>query len=261
MEEIQHIKLDEKVNLAYQTINFSEADKPLLVFLHEGLGSIAQWKDFPAKLCAEMDLPGLVYDRYGYGHSTPLQEERTPDYLQIAADYYLPQFIESLGLHNRKLILIGHSDGASIALIYAALFPKNVVQVVSMAAHVFTEQISVDSIRKLTTEYERNGNLKKSLEKYHFEHTDSTFYAFGNTITSDAFRSWNIEHFLPRIEAPVLVIQGDLDEYGTEKQVDSIYDKTPHPQKERLMIPNCGHIPQLSHSKIVLDAISLFLKK
>ena len=202
----------------------------------------------------------MVYDRYGYGHSTPLQEKREVNYLQVESEYFLPLLIKKLQLHNRQLILIGHSDGASIALIYAALFPKSITHVVSIAAHVFVEQISIDSIKRIEEEYDLNNSFKKSLEKYHFEHTDSTFYAFSQTITSHSFSNWNIEHFLSKIKAPVLVIQGNNDEYGTEKQVDSIYNKTLHPQKKKLLIPNCGHLPHLSHQHVVLEAIKCFVQ-
>ena len=258
-EQIQKIAIDSKITLAYQTINYSENNSPLLLFLHEGLGSIAQWKDFPEKLCKELQLSGLLYDRYGYGNSTELQEKRKSNYLETEAQSFLPQLIEKLHLQNRQLILIGHSDGASIALIYAALFPKNTVKVISMAAHVFNEQISVDSIKKIVKEYQLNTSFKKSLSNYHFNHTDSIFYAFAETITSNEFKSWNIEHFLPKIEAPVLVIQGDNDEYGTEKQVDSICNNAANPNNKRLIINNCGHSPHLTNQEIVIEEIKDFI--
>lgn len=258
-EQLQKIAIDSKVTLAYKKINTSEKEMPLLIFLHEGLGSIAQWKDFPERLCKEFKLSGLLYDRYGYGHSTELQEKRTTEYLEKEAEYFLSQLIEKLQFQNRKIILIGHSDGASISLIYAALFPKNIIKVISIAAHVFTEQISVDSINKIKKEYQRNSSFKKSLEKYHFNHTDSTFYAFAETITSNEFKSWNIEHFLPEIEAPVLVIQGDNDEYGTKKQVDSIYNKAANPNNKKLIIKECGHSPHLTNQQIVIEEIKNFI--
>lgn len=259
-EQIQKIEIDSKVTLAYQTINYSDKTKPLLVFLHEGLGSIAQWRNFPETLCTELNLPGLVYDRYGYGHSTEFLEKRKPNYLKHEAEYFLPLLIKKLQLKNRQLILIGHSDGASIALLFAALLPKNVMAVVSMAAHVFVEEISVNSIIKLEKEYELDGTLKNSLKKYHFNHTDSTFYAFSKTISGNQFKDWNIENYLSQIQAPVLVIQGENDEYGTEKQVDSIYNKSPNPKNKKLVIPNCGHSPHLSHQKIVLKELKSFIK-
>lgn len=259
MTKTQEIKIDNKVTLTYLTINSSQKDKPLLIFLHDGLGSIAQWKKFPEKLCSELNLPGLIYNRYGYGLSTELQEKRNADYLEIEANYFLPQLIEGLNLQNRKIILVGHSDGASIALIYAALHSKNILAIISIAAHVFVEQISIDSIKKLEKEYELKKSFYKSLKKYHFNHTDSTFYAFSDTITSNEFRGWNIETHLSKIKAPVFVIQGDSDEYGSIKQVESIYNKTLHSGNKQLILPNCGHTPHLSDQKIIIQEIITFI--
>ena len=260
-KQINFIAIDSKVTLAYQLIDKQNSAKPLLVFLHEGLGSIAQWKKFPEMLCNTLNLDGLVYERYGYGHATSLQEERTSDYLDVEGNYFLPKLIENLQLTNRELILVGHSDGASIALIYASLFPKNIKMVVSMAAHVFNEQISVDSIIKLKKAYQSNDKLKKSFEKYHFDHTDSTFYAFANTITHPSFKEWNIEHYLPQITAPIFAIQGFDDEYGTELQVDAIVNKSPNKANSKLMIKNCGHSPHLQMQPLVVSKIVEFYTK
>lgn len=252
------ISINDKVKLSYQLIDKNGTEKPLLVFLHEGLGSIAQWKNFPELLCDKLNLDGLVYERYGYGYSTPLQETRESNYLDVEGNYFLPNLIEKLSLNNRKIILVGHSDGASIALIYASLFPKNITMVASMAAHVFNEQISVNSIIKLKKQYESNEKLKKSFERYHFDHTDSTFYAFANTITHPNFKDWNIEHYLPNISAPIIAIQGFDDEYGTEIQVDSIVSKSLNKLNKKVMIPNCGHSPHLQFPEFVVHQIEQF---
>lgn len=257
-ETVKKIKVDHKVELAYQWVGKLDQNKPLLLFLHEGLGSIAQFKNFPTKLCETLGLTGMVYERYGYGNSTPLQENRTFDYLEVEGNYYLPKLIENLGLENQELILIGHSDGASIALIYASLFPQKVKMIVSMAAHVFNEPISVDSINKLAFLYENNPKLKKSFEKYHFEHTDSTFYAFANTITHPSFKNWNIEHYLPQITAPIIAIQGFDDEYGTAKQVESIVTNAQNKYNRNIMIPKCGHSPHLQKQSFVIKQIGDF---
>jgi pimeloyl-ACP methyl ester carboxylesterase len=254
-EEIQKVKIDDKIELAYEFIHIHDEDGPLLVFLHEGLGSIAQWKNFPKVLCEKLNLNGLVYERYGYGHSTPLQEERKSTYLDVEGNYFLPQLIEKLNLTNRELILVGHSDGASIALIYASLFPEKIKMVVSMAAHVFNEQISIDSIKELELLYESDPKLKRSFERYHFDHTDSTFYAFSKTITHADFKQWNIEHYLTNIVAPIIAIQGFDDEYGTELQVESIVTKSQNKYNRKLMIPNCGHSPHLEKQAFVINQI------
>lgn len=255
---ISKILIDDQVELAYKFIGKVDEQLPLLLFLHEGLGSIAQWKKFPELLCKQLNLPGLVYERYGYGYSTPLKEIRESNYLDVEGNYYLPLLLEKLQLNHRDLILVGHSDGASIALIFASLFPESVKMLVSMAAHVFNEQISVNSILKLKKRYEVDEKLKKSFEKYHFNHTDSTFYAFANTITHADFKDWNIEHYLPSIIAPILAIQGFDDEYGTEIQVDSIVSKSQSKLNKKLMILNCGHSPHLQIPDFIICQIELF---
>ncbi|MCC7331639.1 MAG: alpha/beta hydrolase [Flavobacteriales bacterium] len=259
-KNIHFVKVDEKIELAYQFINLNQPTKPILVFLHEGLGSFGQWKDFPIKLCNKLGLDGLIYERYGYGHSTPLQETRTSDYLDIEGNYFLPKVIQELKLDKREIILIGHSDGASIALIYASLFSKQIKYVISIAAHVFNEQISVDSIKRLKKQYQSSDKLKRIFEKYHFNHTDSTFYAFADTITHSDFKNWNIEHYLKNITAPIFAIQGFDDEYGTEIQVDSIITNSKSKYNKKLMIPDCGHSPHIQMTDFIVFQIADFYK-
>lgn len=252
---LQKIAVDTKVNLCYKTLGAFDSGSPLLLFLHEGLGSIAQWKKFPEHLCKQLNLPGLVYERYGYGHSTPLQEEREDHYLEREAEYYLPRFLEKLNLQQRPLILIGHSDGATIALLYAAVFPKNIVYVVSMAAHVFWEQISADSAAKVLEKYRKHPDFREKFRKYHFEHSDNTISSFAHTINRKSFHKWNVEHYLPNIKSPVLILQGKNDHYGTEKQVESIFENTTHSLKKYKFIDDCGHSPHLEKEEIVLNEI------
>lgn len=234
-----------------------EKSKPVLVFLHEGLGSIGQWKDFPALLSEKLKLPALVYDRYGYGKSSRLRSKRKTDYLHAEALDFLPKIVHHFKL--KDMILIGHSDGGSIALIYAAKHPSFVKALVTEAAHVFVEEISLINIEKAKHNYETNARFKSALEKYHGDKTDSVLYNFANTITSEAFRNWNIENFLPKIKCPVLAIQGENDQYGTKDQVDSIVNKVAI--GEGLMIPNCKHVPHLETKTLVADAIINFLQK
>lgn len=257
---LKYINIDNKVDLAYQTIGEIDVSKPLLIFLHEGLGSIGQWKNFPAKLCETMELPGLVFDRYGYGYSTPLQENRTAEYLEVEGNYFFPKLIKKLGLQNQDLILVGHSDGASIALIYASLFPQKIKMIVSMAAHVFNEQISIDSAIKLESFYENYSKVKSRFEKFHFDHSDSTFYAFTKTIAHPSFKDWNIEHYLKHITAPIIAIQGFNDEYGTALQVESIVSNAQNKYNQNLMIPKCGHSPHLQKQPFVIKHIVEFFE-
>jgi len=260
-EEVQKVQIDQRIELAYQFIEKNQPNKPLLLFLHEGLGSIAQWKKFPETLCSLLGLDGLVYERYGYGHSTPFMEPREPNYLYREAEYFLPQLLKNLNLLERDIILVGHSDGASIALIYAAIFTKKIKAVISMAAHVFVDELSIKGIIEADAIYAQNDDLKNKLKKYHFDHVDSTFYAWSKMWQTEEFKKFNIEHLLPQIKAPVLAIQGEEDEYGLPSQVESIVQNSLHPNNKKLFIKNTQHSPHLESPKEVLNAIQLFLKK
>lgn len=260
MHYIKKIAVDEKVELAYQFVGNKCNDRPLLVFLHEGLGSIGQWKKFPALLCEALDLQGLVYDRYGYGQSTALQEKRESEYLEYEGKYFLPLLVEKLGLQERELILFGHSDGGSIALVYAALFPDNILAVISMAHHVFLEQISVDSITKLRALYDSDPRLKKSFSKYHGDKADSVVYAFSDTILGQDFKQWRMDSYLQNIKAPIFTLQGDHDEYGTEKQMDLVIKNSPNKHNKKMLIPNCKHSPHLEYPELIVKEVKAFLK-
>ncbi|HBS87255.1 MAG: hypothetical protein A2W91_03475 [Bacteroidetes bacterium GWF2_38_335] len=224
------------------------------VFLHEGLGSVELWKDFPGKVCSALKLPGLVYDRYGYGKSEGFSEERSIGYLEEEAKIYLPELIRKLSINN-PLLLIGHSDGASIALIYAGL-NRNIAGVVSIAAHVFIEDESRNGIHKAIHSFE-NANLKKQLEKYHGTNTDSMFYGWAKTWISENSFDWNIEHYLNGIACPVLIIQGTEDQYGTRLQIDSIASNSGG-NNQVLFIPDCGHAPHFENENLMLESIKKF---
>jgi pimeloyl-ACP methyl ester carboxylesterase len=259
-KQLNFIEVDDRVNLAYQFIDKQNSTKPLLIFLHEGLGSIAQWKGFPELLCNTLNLDGLVYERYGYGYSTPFFEDRKPDYLFVEAEYFLPKLLQKLALEKRDLILIGHSDGASIALIFAANSDNKVVAVVSMAAHVFVDELSIGGIIEAHKIYEANDDLRNRLKKYHFDHVDSTFYAWSKMWQTEEFKQFNIEHLLPKINAPIIAIQGLQDEYGLPSQVESIVKKGAHPNNKKLFLENCKHSPHLQATAQVIKSISAFLK-
>lgn len=258
---VKHVEIDSRIKLAYQLIDNESSNKPLLVFLHEGLGSIAQWKNFPLKLTKLLGLDGLIYERYGYGYSTPFMEPREPDYLYKEAEYFLPIVLEKLGFNQREIILVGHSDGASIALIYAALFPQNVKTVISMAAHVFVDELSIKGIKEADAIYAANDDLKNKLKKYHFDHVDSTFYAWSKMWQTEEFAKFNMEHLLSKIIAPILAIQGVQDEYGLPSQVESIVQKGSSSNNKKLFIDNCQHSPHLQAQEKVLQQIQLFLNK
>ena len=228
----------------------------MIVFLHEGLGSIPQWKDFPAELSAKTGIPALLYDRYGYGQSEGLSEKRNAGFLDAEAGAFLPALLEQLGI-SRNIILFGHSDGATIALMYASLFPDRVSAVISEAAHVFLEEISLEGIRK-TMKLFRCSGLRDMLGKYHGEKIDSMFYGWAETWLSDDMKGWQMIRALEKIQAPLLAIQGDDDEYGTKAQLDMIVEHTGGPS-EMLMIPSCGHIPHLQSRAEVTHAVVRFI--
>lgn len=226
-----------------------------LVFLHEGLGSIGQWRDFPEALCRAVGLPGLVYDRLGYGGSDPLLEKRRAEYLHEEAFSSLPEVLQRCGI--RRAFLVGHSDGGSIALLFAAVHPGMTAGVITEAAHVFVEDVTIAGIREAVRAYEQ-GRLKEKLARYHGGNTEGAFRGWSDTWLCADFRNWNLEEYLPSITAPVLAIQGLDDPYGTPAQVEAITSQTGGPSKG-LIIPDCGHIPHIEARQKVLAAMAAFI--
>jgi pimeloyl-ACP methyl ester carboxylesterase len=244
--------------LYYKFINsrFNKPEKPLLVFLHEGLGSVAQWGNFPLMLSDEVKCPVMMYDRYGYGKSEMLKEKRGTDYLEVEALEFLPGVIDALNIEN-KLVLIGHSDGGSIALIYASKYGKQVAGVITEAPHVFVEEVTIKGINEAVSFYEI-GILNKLLLRFHQENTETMFYGWADTWRNLENVEWNTEHYLAGISSPLLVIQGENDEYGSVKQVDSIVNQSSG-YSEKFMIPHCAHIPHYEAQEIVLEKMAKFI--
>ncbi len=235
-----------------------EGDRRLapLVFLHEGLGSVAMWKDFPHLLCRTTGRAGLVYSRRGYGLSTPITDvrrlgQRDPDFMHYEAWTVLPALLRAL--HIERPVLLGHSDGGSIALLYAARHAVDACIV--MAPHLFVEQVSVDSIAKAKTAYETT-DLRNKLARYHAD-VDSAFWGWNDVWLSEAFRPWNIEASVAKIKAPLLAMQGVDDEYGTLAQIERIAALAPH--AKLLKLANCGHSPQRDQPARAIGAIADFL--
>ena len=252
-----NIDIDGK-SIYYEYINkhFSGNDKPLLIFLHHGVGSIRQWSDFPLLLSNSLQYPALLYDRYGYGKSDALTVSREVDYLNYEGLAVLPGLIEILQIKN-KIILIGHSDGGSIVLLYGSLAPDNLLGIISVAPHIFVDEYSRKGVKKTLDEFEKGG-LKRGLRKYHEDKTESMFRGWSDIWLSDRFKEWNIESLLNRINVPVLVIQGDNDEYGTISQVEAIE----RPLKDKMtksIIKNCGHSPHTEHKAEVLELMRDFI--
>lgn len=253
-----HLSLDNNVELHYQKIAEENETDLVLVFLHEALGSIGQWKDFPEKLCASLDIPGILYERQGYGSSSPLTEVRGADYLEKYALEELPQFLDKVLAPHQKAILIGHSDGGSIALLYAQSNPENLAAIVTMAAHVINEKETLAGIAPAIEAYKK-GKLD-GLKKYHGDKTEELFYAWANTWNAPFFKEWDICKLIDKIEVDALIIQGCNDQYGTEEQVDLILAHIKSEKKQKLMLENCGHHPHLEQKETVIQAITTFLK-
>jgi pimeloyl-ACP methyl ester carboxylesterase len=232
---------------------------PLLVFLHEGLGSVALWRDWPQQLCDAGGFRGLVYSRAGYGRSTPRpHDEKWPvDFMHTQAREVLPAVLREVGedAAAEPPWLIGHSDGASIALIHAAGFPECVAGLVVLAPHVFVEDVAISSIDRARDTY-LTTDWKVKLARYHSD-PDSAFWGWNDIWLDPAFRSWNIEAILPAITKPVLAVQGEDDEYGTMAQVDRIASRLP--QAHLLKLAACGHSPQRDQPQRVIQATVDFI--
>lgn len=246
------IEIDgKKINYFICNEEFLNEDKPLLVFLHEGLGSIRQWKDFPASLSEKTGLSALLYDRYGYGDSDILTEKRNTDYISIEASLYLPELLRKLNL-SRKIILFGHSDGATIALYFASLFPERTIGLISESAHTFIEDVSIKGVSATRESFIYGNSLRKKLEKYHRDNTIPMFFGWADLWSDPSSKKWNMFKELKNITSPVFVIQGDTDEYGSRKQVDEI-KKRVSADCDILYLKDCGHIPHFQAKDLVLQ--------
>jgi pimeloyl-ACP methyl ester carboxylesterase len=247
------------LNAAGHSVNYEwiegDAGRPPLVFLHEGLGSIRQWREFPATLAAATGCRALVYDRYGYGQSDVLAEpRRSVRFMHDEALEALPELLLLLNVKNP--ILVGHSDGASIALIYAGAW--NAVRgVVAMAPHVFIEPICLSSIRTATVSFE-NTDLAEKLARYHRD-ARKTFYGWADVWLDPQFKRWDIrDDYLPNVRCPILAIQGHDDEYGTMAQLDDIALRV-NVACELLKLEDCGHSPFRDQPEKVLCAAKRFV--
>jgi len=241
-----------------QRIEPASARGPTLVFLHEGLGSIGQWKDFPTRLCQACTLPGLVYERWGFGRSEPLTEPRRNDYLHHEALDSLPAVLERCDI-TEPPILIGHSDGGTIALLFAAAFPERPRAIITEAAHVFIEEVTLSGIRAAKELYETT-DLRRRLALYHGPNTDAVFRGWCDTWLREDFRHWNIIAELPRITCPALILQGGDDEYGTPAQIETIAAAVSGPV-ETVLLPDCAHLPHHQARERVLVLMQRFIQK
>jgi pimeloyl-ACP methyl ester carboxylesterase len=245
------------LRVEYLRIAPERNEAPLLVFLHEGLGSVAMWKDFPERLCDAGSFRGLVFSRPGYGRSTPRDADEVwdLDFMHRQAHEVLPAFFDAVGI-DRAPWLFGHSDGASIALLYASRFPDRVAGLVLLAPHIFVEDITVANIEQARLAY-LNTDLPQKLGRYH-DDADSAFWGWNRIWLHPPFRQWNIEAELDAIRCPVLAIQGLQDEYGTLGQIRGIAARVPRTQL--LELADCGHSPHRDQPEQAIVATVSFIK-
>lgn len=254
------------VELEYQRLPGS-SQSPLIVFLHEGLGSVSMWRDFPAQLCQRLGWRGLVYSRPGYGQSSPRRpdEHWASDYLERQAVEVLPQLLQGLQV-DEPVWLLGHSDGGSIALLsaivqaerHSAGLPPSSTRVaglIVMAPHILVEDLSVRSIEGARQAY-LHGDLRQALARHHAD-PEATFWGWNEAWLSGAFRSWSIEDRLHRIDVPLLALQGQADEYGTLEQIRGIARRVP--QAQLLELPDCRHSPHRDQPQALMAGIEAFI--
>ncbi|OGB04232.1 MAG: alpha/beta hydrolase [Burkholderiales bacterium RIFCSPHIGHO2_12_FULL_69_20] len=246
------------VIIEHAFVGVDDPARPLIVFLHEGLGSLAMWRDFPQRLCEATGCRGLVYSRPGYGKSTPRAADEAwgLDFLHRQAEEVLPALLAALDVTGRYA-LFGHSDGGSIALIHAAHHPERVAAAVVLAPHIRVEEFGLASIRQAREQY-LHGDLRGRLARYH-DDVDSAFWGWNDVWLSPDFPQWQISSDLNNIRCPMLAIQGIDDPYGTLAQIEGIAQAVPDTQL--LTLTGCGHVPHRDQPDAVLAACQRFLAR
>jgi len=249
------------VRIEHAWVGERKDSAPLIVFLHEGLGSVAMWKDFPERLCRAAGCRGLVYSRPGYGQSSPrgADEHWGPDFMHRQAREVLPALLSALGVDTaiEPPWLFGHSDGGSIALLYAAMFPDRLRGAIVVAPHIVVEDISVTSIEQTRVAY-LQGDLRQRLARHHAD-VDSAFWGWNDAWLSPAFRGWKITEAIREIRAPLLAVQGLDDAYGTLLQIRGLQARVPHTQL--LELADCGHSPQRDQPDALIAATRGFIEQ
>ncbi|WP_186425302.1 alpha/beta fold hydrolase [Cupriavidus metallidurans] len=250
-----------RIDIEYQWLRADRMTRPLVVFLHEGLGSISMWRDFPRQFCEAGDFRGLVFSRYGYGGSTPRPhaEKWGVDFMHRQAREAVPALFEALdigpGRRHGKPWLLGHSDGGSIALIHAASFPDAVDGLTVLAPHIIVEDLSVRSIA-VTRETYLQTDLRDKLARHHHD-VDSAFWGWNDIWLNPDFRRFDLRPLLADIRCPVLAVQGEDDEYGTMEQIEGIQRYAP--QTVLLKLARCGHSPHRDQSGALTAAAVAFI--
>ena len=230
-------------------------ERTTLVFLHEGLGCIEMWRDFPQLLCDATACTGIVYDRTSYGRSSPWPSDPGQRYMEIEADMVLPRLLEKLGIED--CVLVGHSDGGTIALNYAAADPEPLRAIVTIAAHAINETVCTAAIRRAREAF-ASGDLRARLLKYHGDNVDRAFHLWSDAWVAPGFEPMDANGRLPGVQVPVQAIQGEDDDYGSELQLGIIAGKVGGYCETRL-IPGCGHSPHLQQPRHVVSEIARFV--
>lgn len=245
--------------LEYRWIAPAAPGGPSLVFLHEGLGCVSLWKEFPDAVARATGLGVLVYSRAGYGRSSPVPLPRPLTYMHDEALRVLPRVLAGAGLGD--VVLLGHSDGGSIALVFAGAGTgrARVRGAILEAPHVFCEDLSVASIEEARRAYE-DGDLRPRLARHHGDNVDVAFWGWNRAWLDPGFRRWNVEEHLPAIRAPLLVLQGREDPYGTAAQYEAIAAKAGAPVEVRVL-ERCGHAPHRDQPEATLAAVVAFVKR
>lgn len=250
-----------RVRIEHQWLRRQDSAAPLFVFLHEGLGSVSMWRDFPREMCETLQCRGLVYSRPGYGQSTArnANENWAPDFMHRQAYEVLPALMNALGVDaaQDKPWLFGHSDGGSIALLYAARFPMQINAAVVLAPHILVEDISVTSITQARSAYVQT-DLRARLQRHHAD-VDSAFWGWNDIWLLPAFRNWNITQEIAAINCPLLAVQGVNDEYGSLEQVRGIARVAP--QCKVVELADCGHSPHRDQKDRLIQAVKDFFQQ
>ncbi len=261
---VEFVDLDwagRRVRVEHEWIAPERGGAPLVVFLHEGLGSLSLWKDFPQRLCDAAGCRGLVYSRPGYGRSTARDAETAwgLDFMHRQAHEVLPALLDALAINSaaEPPWLFGHSDGGSMALLYAARFPHHVAGAIVLAPHILVEDLAVASITQTRSEFLET-DLRQRLAKHH-DDPDTAFWRWNRIWLHPPFKQWSIEAEIAAIGCPLLAVQGTDDEYGTLEQIRGIARRVP--QTELLELPACGHSPQRDQPEALICAATEFIQR
>ena len=251
------VPIGDGIELEVRRIQHAEPKGPVLVFLHESLGSIALWRKFPEKLAKATGCDALIYSRQGYGHSSDEELPRPHDYLETAGEQWLPRLLDKLEI--RDVVLIGHSDGGSIALVTAGTMGGRVKALATMAAHIYADHLTLAGIEEMAVRY-RETDIRDRLARYHGNRTDDLFNAWQTVWRDEGFQAaMDFSRWLAAIECPAIIIQGENDEYGVPEQVTDIVAGI-GPKARGVLLEGAGHSPHLEKQDQVVELLYDFLR-